>query len=236
MGSGADPGRAVTAAGVWPQVRTALVLLHLVAVTLCAFPSIGAAGMNRSGWKQPTVQGEFRAWSDRLGGLGIAITPDELEERAWGFASAFESARRTVLAPFAPYYTYAGTYQSWKMFVAPHRYPTRVEIAVDRGDGFEVLYLARDPERAWHAEWFDHDRFRAALFRMGWPQYKPLRRHFLEWVAERVAAEVPDARRVRVAFLRTETPTPAETAAGVEPAVERELVNVRDLAPAGERP
>lgn len=215
----------------WVHLRTAFVCLHLVAVTLCAFPSVGAAGLDRSAWKQATVQGEFRAWAARLSALGIPIGAAELEDRGWAFATAFEAGRRWVLWPFRPYYQVCGTYQSWKMFVAPHRFPTRAEIAIDRGQGFEVVYLARDPSLDWHAEWFDHDRFRSSLFRMGWPQFRSPRGHFTAFVAARAAEEFPDATRVRVAFLRSETPPPAQTAAGVRPEVTRELVNVRDLAP-----
>jgi hypothetical protein len=215
----------------WVHLRTLFILFHLVAVVLVAVPSVGNSGMNRSAWKQPTVQGEFRAWSARLSGLGLQLSPAELEERGWAFATAFEGARRVVLAPFQPYYRYVGTYQSWKMFVAPHRFPTRTEIAVDRGAGFEVVYLARDPELTWNATWFDHDRFRSVLFRMGWPHFKQQRRHLVDFVAKRAAADFPDALRVRVAFLRSETPTPAQTAAGFEPKVTREFQNLRDLAP-----
>jgi hypothetical protein len=228
---GAEPRRALTVAARpwWAHLRTAFVVVHLVAVSLCAFPSIGSAGLVRGAWKQPTVQGEFRAWAARLQAVGLPITAEALEEHGWTFANAFESTRRVVLWPFEPYYRYCGTWQSWKMFVAPHRFPTRVEIAIDHGAGFEVVYLARDPELRWHAEWFDHDRFRSVLFRMGWPQYKALRRNFLDFVAERAAAEFPDATRVRVAFLRSETPTPAETVAGVAPEVTRELQNTKVL-------
>lgn len=211
------------------HLRAAFVLFHLVAITLVAIPSIGSTGLNRSAWKQPTVQGEFRAWSARLGAFGIDLPPDELEERGWAFATAYEGARSWLLAPFGPYYRYCGTFQSWKMFVAPHRFPTRVEIAIDRGAGFEVIYLARDPERTWHGAWFDHDRFRSVLFRLAWPHYKAQRKHFVDFVAARVAEEFPDARKVRVAFLRQETPTAAETAAGRAPQVTRELANSREL-------
>ncbi len=221
IGSGARPW--------WWHLRALFVVFHVLAITLVAVPSVGSSGLNRSAWKQATVQGEFRAWSARLGGMGLEISPSELEERGWAFANAFEGGRRLVLAPFQPYYKYCGTWQSWKMFVAPHRFPTRTEIAVDRGDGFEVVYLARDPALDWHAAWFDHDRFRSTLFRMGWPHFKQPRKHLMDFVAKQAAHDFPDAHRVRVSFLRSETPTPQQTAAGFRPAVTRELQNTRDL-------
>lgn len=214
----------------WAQARTVFVGFHLLAITLVAIPSVGSSGLDRAAWKEPTVQGEFRAWSERLTALGLRVTPEEFEEGGWAFATTFERVRSVVLTPFGPYYRYCATYQSWKMFVAPHRFPTRVEIAVDRGRGFEVLYLARDPDHDWHGAWFDHDRFRSSLFRMGWPQYKSARRNFLDFVEARVREELPEARRVRVSFLRTRTPTPAETVAGAHPEPERTLSNTRVLS------
>lgn len=208
----------------------AFVAYHLAAVTLQSLPSAGS-GLNRTAWKDATVQAEFAVWADRLGAVGVPITVPELEERLWGLAHGVERVRGAVLAPFAPYYRYCGTWQSWRMFVAPHRYPGRLEIRVDRGQGWEPLYLARSDDHAWRRAWFDHDRMRAAVFRYGWPHYKAARRHFTDWVARQVAADLPEARRVEVSFLRYRTPSPEEARAGVEPTTKRELRNTRDLAP-----
>lgn len=211
------------------HLRAALVLLHLVAITLVAIPSVGS-GLNRSAWKTPTVQAEFRAWSERLGALGWAIGPAELEERAWVFAKAYEDGRARVLAPFEPYYTYCGTWQTWKMFVAPHLHEGRLTIEVDRGQGWERLYLARDAEADWHRAWFDHDRMRAAMFRYAWAHYRTPRSQMVDWVARTVATELPDARRVRVSFLRARTRTPEEVRAGVAVEEKADLPLLRDLA------
>jgi len=148
----------------------AFVAVHLFAVTLCAIPSVGP-GMSRVAWKQPTVQGEFQAWTERLNGWGLSITEPVLEDRLWTFASAYEGVRGKVMAPFDPYFDYCGTWQSWKMFVAPHRFPERLEIEIDRGQGWELVYEARSSEHTWLGSWLDHDRFRAALFRYAWEQY-----------------------------------------------------------------
>ena len=121
------------------------VALHLFAVTFCALPSVGS-GMNRGAWRQPTVQGEFRAWTERFAALGIELTQQELEDRLWTFATSYERWRDAVMVPFDPYYTYCGTWQSWKMFVAPHRFPGRLEIeaAVLRASGAEVTVMTYD--------------------------------------------------------------------------------------------
>jgi hypothetical protein len=204
------------------------VALHLFAVTFCALPSVGS-GMNRSAWRQPTVQGEFRAWTERFGALGIEITVPVLEQRLWDFATGYEVVREKILAPFQPYFRYCGTWQSWKMFVAPHRYPGRLEIEVDRGEGWEPVYVARSAEHDWMAPWLDHDRFRSATFRYAWDHYRAARNQFVDWVARHAAVDFPDARRVKVFFVRYRTRSPEEVKAGTPAAEKRELTLIRDL-------
>jgi hypothetical protein len=220
-----------------PHLRALFVALHLALVTFTAMPSVGG-GMNRQAWKQPTVQGEFRAWSERLGGWGLDLPPDELEERAWTFAVAYEKGRGRVLDPFRWYFEVCGVWQSWKMFVAPHRFPARLEIeirrapadgAAARGGPWEVVYAARSDEHEWMREWLDHDRFRAAVFRYAWDHYKVTRRQFADWVAKRATVDFPDASQVRVSFVRYRTASPEEVRAGVAPTEKRELVETRDL-------
>jgi hypothetical protein len=204
------------------------VALHLFAVTFCALPSVGS-GMNRNAWRQPTVQGEFRAWTERLTALGVRIEQEELEDRAWAFATGYESVRERILAPFQPYFRYCGTWQSWKMFVAPHRYPGRLEIEIDRGSGWEPVYVARSAEHRWMASWLDHDRFRSATFRYAWDHYRVARSQFADWVARRAAEDFPDAERVRVYFVRYRTRSPEEVRAGTPASEKRELVQIRAL-------
>jgi len=212
--------------GAWG--RAAFIALHLFLVTYMAMPSAGS-GLTRSAWADPTVQNEFASWTTRLNGLGVAITQEELEERLWTLASGYEDVRLAILDPFEPYFIHCGTWQSWRMFVAPHRYPGRLEIDVDRGDGWEPLYVARSDEHDWHRAQLDHDRSRATIFRYSWKHYRSHRGHFTDWVARQVMAEDPDAQRVRVGWLRYRTPSAAEVLAGTKPKEKRDLSNTRDL-------
>jgi len=184
---------------------------HLVAVTLGAAPS-ASGGLNRSAWQDPTVQAEFAAWSARLGGWGG--TPAALEQRLWGVAVGWEAGRSWVLAPFQPYYRWCGTWQSWKMFVAPHTHPTQLRIEVERGGVWQLAYVERSAEARWLAGKLDHDRFRSVIFRAGWPHYQPLRQHFAAWAARRAAVDFPDATRIRLSFRKRDTLPAAALAAG----------------------
>jgi len=218
---------------IWKHVRGVLVALHLFVVTFMALPS-ASGGMNRRAWADPTVQTEFAAWSARLRSYGVDVTPPELEETMWSFATSYEGVRNAVLKPFRPYLRITGTSQSWKMFVAPHRFPSRMEIDIDRGAGFETVFVERSGTYDWMRTWFDHDRMRSVVFRYGWPHYGAARKEFANWVAERAAQDFPGATRVRVSFLSYRTPSPDEVRAGIRPVENRELVEIRKLA--NERP
>ena len=215
------------------HARGVLVAVHLFAVTFMALPS-ASGGMNRRAWSDPTVQGEFTAWSARLRSYGVDVTAPELEDTMWSFATSYEGLRDLVLTPLRPYFRLTGTSQSWKMFVAPHRYPSRMEIDVDRGAGFEQVYVERSSEHDWMRTWFDHDRMRSAVFRYGWPHYRSSRTAFVDWVATRAMKDFPGATRVRVSFVSYRTPSPQEIRLGIRPAENREIVEVRKLA--AERP
>ena len=213
---------------VWRHLRALFVVFHLVAVIGIALPSVGG-GMNRSAWKAATVQDEFAVWANRLQGVGLQISVAELEDALWEFAVGYERGRRDALQPFARYYRYAGTSQSWRMFVAPHRYPGRLVIDVDEGEGFTRVYEARSSEFTWGSTWFDHDRMRSAVFRYAWPHFRRPRSEFTSWVADQAADAFPHAHRVRVGFLRYRTRSPDEVRQGVMPKVKLELSNIRNL-------
>lgn len=207
--SGTDGVRASWGA----TLRAAFIAVHFVAIAMQAFPSPGN-GLVRSAWQDPTVQAEFEAWAGHLSRVGIAWTPAELEERAWVFAEGYQSVRSALLAPFDPYYRYMGTWQSWRMFVAPHRYPTRLSIDADRGAGFEPLFEERSSTATWRRHQLDHDRMRASIFRYGWRSYRVSYREFGQWVARQAAADDPTIRRVRLRMLKYRTLSAAEVRAG----------------------
>ena len=98
-------------------------------MTLQALPAPGG-GMNKRDWASPTVQGEFQAWTTRLNRWGVSITQQELEQNLWDVAIQFMRIRRQAFAPYFGYSQNAGTWQSWRMFVAPHRYPSRLHIDI----------------------------------------------------------------------------------------------------------
>ncbi|MEZ4318079.1 MAG: hypothetical protein R3F61_11265 [Myxococcota bacterium] len=212
----------------WPHVRAALLAAHLLAIVLMALPS-PQGGMNRSAWKDPTVQGELAAWTLRLNAVGIGMQQPEVEELAWNLANAYEDGRGVVLAPFMPYYRYCGTWQSWRMFVAPHRFPGRLTIDVMERGEWRTIYVARSADHTWRATQLDHDRMRAAIFRYGWRHYRRSYGTFGSWVAARVIEDFPDAERVRLRFYKYRTASPEEVRTHTEPEGEYTGALILDL-------
>ena len=201
-----------------PHLTAAFVLFHCVALFLMAIPAPGG-GMSKSAWKDPTVQAEFATWTDTLNGMGAELTQQELEDALWALAKGYMERRNTVLEPFRPYYKYSGTTQSWRMFVAPHRYPARLHIDLrhePNGD-WEPLYVARDAAADWRAWQLDHDRMRAAIFRFSWKPYRCYYESFTKWVASAAAEDFPEAHQVRLRFWKYKTASPEMVKAGEEP-------------------
>ena len=209
----------------WPHIRAALVAVHVLAVVLMAFPA-PSGGMRRSAWKDPTVQAELHTWADRLG-----QDREAFEDRLWGVAVGFMDARKTVLKPFQPYYRYVGTTQSWRMFVAPHRFPGRLHIDVREDGAWRTVYVARDPELDWLGHKIDHDRMRSAIFRFAWKHYRKWFRDFADWLAVEAARDFPEAELVRLRYYKYRTLSPDEAAAGMEPEGDWLRGEVRQLEP-----
>lgn len=180
-----------------------------------AIPAPGG-GMSKSAWADPTVQGEFQAWTDRLNDMGAELTVEELEDQLWTLASAYMEKRNAVLKPLQPYYRYTGSTQSWRMFVAPHRYPARLHIELEESGEWRPIYVARSDEYTWRRKQLDHDRMRAAIFRMSWRPYRKVWTSFTEWAADRAAQDFPSATTLRLKFFKYRTQTPEEASSGAE--------------------
>jgi len=200
----------------WEHIRGVLVLLHILAVVLMALPAPEGA-MRRDAWEDPTVTAEFEAWTERLRQVGYETTTEELKSELFTVAQDFTEIRKTVLTPVEPYARYLGTQQSWRMFVAPHRFPTRLHVEIKReGSDWETVSIYQDPVYRWKAEVFEHDRFRSALFRYGWKSYGRARKLFNQWLAREAAEDFPEATHLRTRWYKYKTPTPEMVQSGEE--------------------
>jgi hypothetical protein len=197
----------------WPQIRAVLVALHVLAVFMLAFPA-PAGVMQRSAWKDPSVQAEFHIWTDRANALGIGVTKDEFEDFIWELAHGFMDVRNKAIAPAKPYGDYLGVRQDWRMFSAPHRFPTRLHIEIEENGEWRTLYVERSEEFTWRRSFFEHHRIRRLLFLHGWTQFRRRYEAFGNYIARQAAVEFPDATRVRLSHFKFRSPTPQEAQAG----------------------
>ncbi len=217
------PAASTTGVGIGAHLLGIFVIVHLAAVLLQAIPN-PAIGLRRAAWRDPTVQQEFKVWADVF-----SISVDELQDRLWGIGKGFTSGRAVLVRPFRPYAKYIGVRQPWRMFVAPHRFPTALVIDVHEQDRWRIVYADRSPEYTWRVGYFGHDRMRAAIFRYGWPGYSGVYRGFSRWIATLAARDFPDARYVRVRMFRRRSPSPSEVREGTIPAGEYQQPQLFDL-------
>lgn len=196
----------------WPQVRACLVAVHLVAITLSALPS-PEGGLNRKNWADDTVQAEFSAWADRFG-----MEPKAFEDALWEFANAYNRGYKRLLTPVKPYERLVGSEQSWKMFIAPHRFPTRLDIDGRAENGeWSVLYAESSPTAVWRKDLLRLERLRSAIFRWGWPDYGTAWGKGCAALAALAFADFPELAEVRCRFWKAKSPSPAEATSGELP-------------------
>jgi hypothetical protein len=209
-----------TVGGRWARVRRhllgAFLVYHLTAVFVMSLPA-PSGGMKRSAWADPTVQGEFAAWRGRLAAVGWAMEAETFEDRLWDLGTAWMKVRNLSLYPFIPYYKCCGTRQSWRMFVAPHRYPARLVIEVEERGEWRTLFEEGRAGLDWREEVLESDRFRSALFRYSWAAYGGAYKRFGRWVSARVGEDFPEASRVRLHWYKYKTLGPVAAARGDEP-------------------
>jgi len=199
----------------WPHIRAVLIVVHLFAITVLAMPAPGS-GLQRSAWDDPTVKEEFSAWRARLDGWGLHYEEDEFEEMLWTVASGYQKSVRKVTDPFKPYYRYAGTHQSWRMFVAPHMNPSILHIDVRVNNEWQTVYVENSDAFTWNRELFDHDRMRSAMFRYAWPGWRTNWERLGDWLAVRLADDYPEATLARFRYWKYRSLSPEQVAAGDE--------------------
>lgn len=199
----------------------AFLVFHLVAITVRALPAPDAA-LDRASWGDPTVQKELAAWSRRLG-----VPQPRLEERLYALAERSVRVRDTLVAPFARYYEVFGTFQSWQMFVAPHRHPARLRVEVQEGGSWTPVFV--EGQDGWLSRELSDTRFRSVIFRLGWPGFESARQHFADFVARRAARDFPRASQVRLVLSRADTPSPEQVLRGEEPKPVDDVPIVREL-------
>lgn len=198
---------------MYRHLLAAFVLWHAFAMLASALPSPGKA-VDRRYWDEPTVQAEFAVWAGML-----HTDSASLQERVHRAAVALADTKGALSAPFKPWLTLTNTTQSWHMFVAPHRFPTRMQLQGRQGSGaWEMLFEEGNPEARWRASRFATERMRANIFAWGWPETKKRWTSACTTFAEELFAERADLDTVRCRFAKAESPTAQQVREDDEPA------------------
>ena len=185
----------------WPQIRGILIAIHVLAIVVGSLPVlVDERVLTPEAWNDPIAQQEFEAWADRLTALGMETTPDQFGQGAWNAASGILRVQRALTRPFEPYYHIVGTRQRWRMFPAAVEEPVRMRIDIESDGEWRTIYRMGSAQEDWGAPYFDRDRFRAALNLYAWGVYPESYEQFVNWLAEEVRTDFPEATRFRVGF------------------------------------
>ena len=166
----------------WADVRAVLVALHLVAITVQAFPA-PVGGLDKATKEAPSVQEAVALVSGWTG-----LSEERVTEVGFGAVRGWLEARRVVLEPFQPYYRWAGTRQSWRMMALINRRPARLVVRVDG----EVVYRTGDPSARWLAETIEASRTRGIVIKYSWKMNRKDYRRFVAWLGERAREDFGD--------------------------------------------
>jgi hypothetical protein len=197
------------------QLRAVLVGLHLLAVLLMSIPA--PAGMSRQTLQEENIQANFRDWSDLAKGLGINLEAAKIEELSFTWGTRVLGVRNKALAPFRPYYKYAGTNQRWQMFGYLNRTPGRIEVATcDKinkrlcaKQDWDWRFIMGSDEADWLRPRMEQERIRAIVSSFAWKKRKGHYNALGRWLAAQAAEDFPDAKTLRVRMGTLQIPPPA---------------------------
>lgn len=190
------------------SIRATLIALHICAVLLKACPAPEGA-MAKEDWAHPTVQAEFKQWTHFLNSAGMDINQQTLEANLWTLAKQTSAIRSGLLWPFRKYYRYFGADQNWRLFVAPHMFPSRLEIDVLVEDSWTPVYRVFDGPK-WMGHLIENGRFRPSIFRYSWGRYKGQYNRFAQFLSEQAANDFPEAHAIRLRWWRYPLPSHGE--------------------------
>jgi hypothetical protein len=187
----------------WPHLRTVLIAYHVAAVLLTCTPPPGQV-IDKSRWKSPAGQAQFRKWSDRLG-----TSPEKLEAWLWARGESYAAVRRVLLRPFRGYVDGLRLDQGWALFTNPQRNPAQLEVELHTpGHGWRWLTSLRSGVFDWKREQLDNHRLRKLVGRIARRQRPHIYDRLVRWLAREAAREFPEADRLRVQLFRFHTNGP----------------------------
>lgn len=223
-------------APVWPHLRTLFIAFHALAIVALSFPTSRVL-LNQSGWESENTKNELVRWSERLNGLGVATTPEELEQTVRRQVARYLGVHAVITAPFAQYARWTGAIQGWAMFASPQRHPAELHIDILEGSTWRPIYRPHSAEHDFWGPRFRHNRMRKQLGRFARTFHVGTYDRLARFVAREAALAYPQARTIRVQLWRYATLSPEAVRAGQTPTgryEETRRFNARTLRQGGE--
>jgi hypothetical protein len=180
-------------------------ILAFVLGVAALLPPGGSRFADRKVWHSAHNLEQFLRWSQMLAKVGVHLAPEQIEAYVWTFAQAYLKFQAPLHAGAQPLVSQLGLGQGWGMFSNPETHPARLHVDIDRGHGFETIYVSRSDEYTWRRSEFDHNRMRKLIGRITRDQSPVLYKSLVTWVAAQAQQDFPDARRVRVRRYRFDT-------------------------------
>ncbi|MEM7436650.1 MAG: hypothetical protein AAF436_15955 [Myxococcota bacterium] len=200
---------------VWPQIRTALIFLHVLAVLVLALPGTGRM-LRREVWESEIGQHGLRVWAKRLSWLGYE-TKDEFEADLWSLTLVYADANDRITRPFRFYRQLAGVRQGWAMFSSPQQYPIELHVDMRTEDGWEPIYRPLSDEHDFWAKQLRHHRTRKMVGRHARGFRKERYDGFARTIGEQAAHAYPEAQAVLVRIYSYTSLPPEDVRRGLEP-------------------
>lgn len=189
------------------HLRAVLVLLHVLAITILAFPApVGA--MNRRSFQEPGVQDTIASYARALQAVGAPVDRETLEDWLWRQGSRLIQVRRAAVKPWKPYVALTGAEQGWRMFGTVARRPAWLVVEVQEGGAWRPVYRSRSSTLTWRAHQFDQERMRAVVSQWSWKSRKKGYEEFGVWLARQASVDFPQASHLRTRMEQVVLPPP----------------------------
>jgi len=200
----------------WPQVRAALVALHVLSLVVLSLPTEGAIH-NRARWQTANARADLRQMAERLSTWGYETDERRLTQSLWSLGSAYLLIQRPLAWPFVHYAKLSGCRQGWQMFASPQRHPAELHVDLELDGRWQPIYRPHSDEYTWNRQHFEHNRFRKFLGRFARGFFRSHYDEASHFIATKAAREHPEATRVRVQLYRYSSLPPERVRVGEQP-------------------
>ena len=165
----------------WDHARTALILAHVLAITLMALPVPGAHLTDKNK-NSPAIRQTLTPWADLVQRVGLADSPDAAVDWLWDTGGQYNRAHAAVAVAFRPYIKHTGQWQMWGMFGYSPNTGGALQIHGRTASGdYEPLYLVDGPQ--WQGRVLNHHRIRKLRYHWSQKRKRSELRMFARWLA-----------------------------------------------------